>query len=168
MLVSANDRSRNTQSANAGDCLTTGEQWERQGLSLHIANLGGNAIDTTSAAGRFMLVVLAGEAEMERNLTREWTRSALAVKRANGKRIGTVPYGFDLADDRSTLIPNDTEQAVIEDIRVMRKRGAKLKRSPTNSQNGVLSPRPGERSGDTRLLLEFSSGNDVAYRLQER
>jgi hypothetical protein len=60
-------------------------------------------------AGAVMLVVLAGAAEMERNLTRERTRSALAVKRANEQRIGTVPYGFDLADDRSTLIPNDAE-----------------------------------------------------------
>ena len=62
---------------NAGDCLTTVEQWERKGIALHVADLGGNAIDTTSAAGRFMLVVLAGAAEMERNLTRERTRAAL-------------------------------------------------------------------------------------------
>ena len=46
-----------------------------------------------------MLVVLAGAAEMERNLTRERTRSTMAVKRANGQRVGAVPYGFDLADD---------------------------------------------------------------------
>ena len=45
---------------NAGDCLSTVEQWERQGVSLHITDLGGHAIDTTSAAGRVMLVVLAG------------------------------------------------------------------------------------------------------------
>ena len=57
------------------------------GVALHIIDLGGNAIDTTSAAGRFMLVVLAGAAEMERNLIRERTKSALAVKRANGQRI---------------------------------------------------------------------------------
>ena len=75
---------------NAGDCLATVERWERSGIALHVVDLGGNAIDTTSAAGRFMLVVLAGAAEMERNLTRERTRSALAGKRANGQRIGTV------------------------------------------------------------------------------
>ena len=56
-----------------------------------VVNLPGNAIDTTSAAGWSMLVVLAGAAEMERNLTRERTRSAMAVKRTNGERIGTVP-----------------------------------------------------------------------------
>ncbi len=87
-----------------------------------------NAIDTTSAAGRFMLVVLAGAAEMERNLTRERTRSAMAVKRGNGQRIGTVPYGYDLAEDGLTLIPNDSEQAVISDIRSWRAAGWTLER----------------------------------------
>jgi len=37
---------------NAGDCLNVAEQWERAGAALHILELGGNAIDTTSAAGR--------------------------------------------------------------------------------------------------------------------
>ncbi len=64
---------------NAGDCLATVEAWERSGIALHVVDLGGNAIDTTSAAGRFMLVVLAGAAEMERNLTRthRWTHQAV-------------------------------------------------------------------------------------------
>ena len=113
---------------NAGDCLTTVEKWEKAGVALHVVDLGGNAIDTTSAAGRFMLVVLAGAAEMERNLTRERTRSAMAVKRANGQRIGSVPYGFDLSADGATLIPNRPEQAVIADIRAMRSVGIKLEK----------------------------------------
>ncbi len=113
---------------NAGDCLSTTDKWERTGISLHIVDLGGNAIDTTSAAGRFMLVVLAGAAEMERNLTRERTRSAMAVKRANGQRIGTVPYGFDLAADGKTLTENPAEREIVEQIRTMRSEGATLQR----------------------------------------
>ena len=111
---------------NAGDCLSTVEQWERAGVALHIIDLGGNAIDTTSAAGRFMLVVLAGAAEMERNLTRERTKSAMAVKKSNGHRVGSIPFGFDLADDATTLIPNKAEQATITDVRVWRSQGKKL------------------------------------------
>ena len=74
-----------------------------------------------------MLVVLAGAAEMERNLTRERTKSAMPVKRANGQRVGAVPYGHDLADDGATLLENDSEQAVIRDIKAMRSRGMKRK-----------------------------------------
>ena len=73
-----------------------------------------------------MLVVLAGAAEMERNLPRERTRSAMAVKRANGQRVGAVPYGHGLAGDGATLVPIEAEQAVIRDIRTMRSRGMKL------------------------------------------
>ncbi len=113
---------------NAGDCLTTTETWERKGVALHVADLGGNAIDTTSAAGRFMLVVLAGAAEMERNLAGERTRAALAVKRANGGWLGRVPSGYDLTADGSALTTNDSEQAVIRDIQAMRSNGMTLQR----------------------------------------
>ena len=113
---------------NAVDCLSVVEKWDKTGVALHIIDLGGNAIDTTSAAGRFMLVVLAGSAEMERNLTRERTRSAMAVKRSNGQRIGSVPYGHDLASDGVTLVENTAEQTVIADIRSMRSRGMTLKK----------------------------------------
>lgn len=108
---------------NAGDCLTTVDHWERSGVSLHIVDLGGNAIDTKSAAGRFMLVVLAGAAEMERNLVRERTRAALAVKRANGQRVSRSQYGCDLALDGKTLVENRAEQAIIGNILDMRGAG---------------------------------------------
>ncbi|MEK6674115.1 MAG: recombinase family protein [Planctomycetota bacterium] len=125
---------------NAGDCLTTVEKWEKAGVALHVVDLGGNAIDTTSAAGRFMLVVLAGAAEMERNLTRERTRSALAVKKANGQRVGSVPYGYNVDADGTTLIPNDAEQVVIADMRAMRVEGMSLEQIADRlSQRGIAT-----------------------------
>lgn len=131
---------------NAGDCLMTVDRWEKTGVALHVVDMGGNAIDTTSAAGRFMLVVLAGAAEMERNLTRERTRSAMAVKRGNGQRIGTVPYGYDLASDGATLIPNEAEQIVIAEIRSERTAGRTLEQIANRlSQKGVLT-----KKGKTR------------------
>lgn len=113
---------------NATDCLATVETWDKAGVALHVVDLGGNAIDTTSAAGRFMLVILAGAAEMERNLVRERTRAALAVKRANGKRISRTPYGYDLGPDGATLVENDAEQAIIRDVLAMRNRGLSYER----------------------------------------
>ena len=73
-----------------------------------------------------MLVVLAGAAEMERNLTRERTRSAMAVKKANGHRVGSIPYGYDLGSDGTTLVVNAAEQSTITDVRVWRSQGKKL------------------------------------------
>ena len=125
---------------NAGDCLTTVERWEKSGIALHIVDLGGNAIDTTSAAGRFMLVVLAGAAEMERNLIRERTRAAMGVKRANGQRVGTLPYGYTLAADGVTLIPNGDEQETIGAIRTMRTEGLSFARiAETLTAQGITT-----------------------------
>ena len=83
-----------------------------------------------------MLVVLAGAAEMERNLTRERTRSVMAIKKANGQRTGTVAYGLNLADDGITLVPNEFEQAVIHEIKAMRAAGQTFKQIA-----GVLTER---------------------------
>lgn len=48
-------------------------------------------IDTGTAAGRFMLANMAAAAEYERNLVSERTRAALAVRRAQGVRLGRPP-----------------------------------------------------------------------------
>ena len=131
---------------NAGDCLSTVDRWERSGVSLHVVDLGGNAIDTTSAAGRFMLVVLAGAAEMERNLTRERTRSALAVKKAAGQKLGgTVPYGYDLAPDGTTLIENLDEQAILAEIQVARAAGRSLRWIADDLNARGIPPKTGAR-----------------------
>ena len=71
---------------------------------------GVREVRATSCMTRFLL--LAGASEMERNLTLERTRSAMAVKRANGQRVGAMPYGFDLASNGTTLVANGAEQAV--------------------------------------------------------
>jgi site-specific DNA recombinase len=124
--------------------LNTVERWEKSGVALHVIDLGGSAIDTTSAAGRFMLVVLAGAAEMERNLTRERTRSAMAVKRSNNQRIGAVPYGYDLADDGVTLILNNAEQAIIRDFRCWRASGWTLKQIADNLTDRSVPTKTGK------------------------
>ena len=50
----------------------------------------------------------------------------MAIKRANGQRIGTIPYGSNLADDGATLVPNESEQAIIRNIQTMRSQGITL------------------------------------------
>lgn len=48
-------------------------------------------IDTTTPGGRFVFVVLAGLAEMERELVRERTLAGLAAARDRGRRGGRPP-----------------------------------------------------------------------------
>ena len=84
------------------------------------------SIDTTTAAGKMVFRMLAVFSEFERDLVSERTTAALAAKRANGERTGQVPYGHDLADDGVSLVPNETEQAVLADILAMREAGDTL------------------------------------------
>jgi site-specific DNA recombinase len=112
---------------NAGDCLTTTEGWDRAGVALHLVDMGGQAIDTSSAMGRFFLTVMAGAAEMERNLIRERTTSAMAHKRSKGERVGAVPYGFTLATDGVTLEPHDDEQRALALIQTLRAGGMSVR-----------------------------------------
>ncbi len=143
---------------NAADCLTTVEKWERSGVALHVVDLGGNAIDTASAAGRFMLVVLAGAAEMERNLIRERTKAAMDQKRRRQEQISpSAPYGYrfvlDRVEDRIVqgrrvdhpiyrLASEQHEQQVIVEILTMRERDVSYQKiADALTQRGIPTKR---------------------------
>lgn len=113
---------------NAGDCLQTTEGWDHAGVALHLVDMGGQAIDTSSAMGRFFLTVMAGAAEMERNLIRERTTTALAHKRAEGRRTSKdAPYGWRIATDGDTLEADEAEQRALELIRALRAGGMSVR-----------------------------------------
>ena len=83
-------------------------------------------IDTTTAAGKMLLTMLAAFAQFERDLTAERTTAALAHKKALGQRVGTVPFGWDLSADGITLLENTAEQRTIATIRALRASGLTL------------------------------------------
>ena len=107
------------------DAITIAERLDKAGADLVSLS---EKIDTTTAAGKMVFRMLAVLAEFERDLVSERTIAALAVKRANGQRVGAVPYGFDLADDATTLIPNSHEQSVMIEMDEMRQRRFSLQR----------------------------------------
>jgi len=106
------------------DTLQIADRLERAGADLVSLS---ERLDTTSAAGKMVFRMLAVLAEFERDLVSERTTAALAHKRANGERVGKVPFGFDLADDGVNLTPNDTEQGIISDITTLRGKGYSLR-----------------------------------------
>ncbi len=65
------------------------------------------AIDTTAAAGKAMLTVIAAFAEMERNYISERTRSALAAKKARGERLGNPAFGVLHGEERVRQVARD-------------------------------------------------------------
>ena len=81
------------------DCLTVTGTWDRDGIALHLVDMGGQSIDTSTAMGRFFLTVMAGAAEMERNLIRERTASALQHLKAQGVQLGGETLGWIRTDE---------------------------------------------------------------------
>ena len=69
------------------DCLTVTAAGDKHGVSLHLVDLGGQTLDTSTAMGRFFLTVMAGAAEWERNRMGERTQEAMGYKRTQGERL---------------------------------------------------------------------------------
>ena len=90
--------------------------------------LSAEKIDTTSAAGKMIFRMLAVLAEFERDQISERTSAAMQHMRAQGKRVGAVPFGYDLAADGETLKKNDAEQAAVGLMQSLRTVGLSLRR----------------------------------------
>ena len=84
-------------------------------------------IDTTSAAGKMVFRLLAVMNEFERDQISERTKSALQHKKSKGERVGSIPYGYHLAEDTETLVEDDAEQQVITVIHQYRDAGLSLR-----------------------------------------
>lgn len=123
----------------ASDCLSNVEGWEKENISLVILNMGGQTIDTSSAAGKFFITVMAGAAELERNLIRERCNSGRSARKAEGRRIGSIPFGFT-ADEKGVLIDNPAEQAVLAEIKSLREKSYTLQQiADTLNSRGLVN-----------------------------
>lgn len=121
------------------DCLINAERWEKLGVFLVILDYGGMLIDTRTPAGKFFLVMMAGAAEFEKNMIKERTASGRAARKAEGKSIGGVPFGFTKTDD-NILIPNEDEQNVISTVKAMKAEGISARQIANHLNNrGIMS-----------------------------
>jgi DNA invertase Pin-like site-specific DNA recombinase len=75
-----------------------------------------------------VLNILLSVAQAERETTCERTKAALAHKITSGQRCGRLRYGYDLAPDGKSLVPNVAEQATISRMRELRQTGNSLRR----------------------------------------
>lgn len=111
----------------ASDCLNNVERWEKLNVSLHLLNLGGQTIDTSTSTGKFFLTVMAGAAELERNLINERCNEGRKARKAEGRRIGEIPFGWIVATDGTTLVEEPKEQEALELIHSLRASGHTLR-----------------------------------------
>jgi DNA invertase Pin-like site-specific DNA recombinase len=101
------------------------KRFERRGVSLVSV---ADSLDTRSAAGRLVLNIMVSVSQWEREAIGERTRDAMRHKRANGERVGTVPFGYRLAVDGSHLEPDFAEQAIVSRVHTLKGAGLTTRR----------------------------------------
>jgi DNA invertase Pin-like site-specific DNA recombinase len=105
----------------AADALNQTKTWDKGGVALHLVDMGGQTLNTASAMGRFFLNVMAGFAELERNLIAERTGTAMAHKKAHREAYAPTPYGYDR--EGNALKENPGELANVAQIQAWRTAG---------------------------------------------
>jgi DNA invertase Pin-like site-specific DNA recombinase len=136
------------------DALRQTRDWDRSGIALHLVDMGGQSMNTASAMGRMMLTMMAGFAELERNLIAERTTTAMRHLKTRKQVYCPTPYGFDRLDDK--LIPKADEQAVVAEIIAMRSTGSTLVDIAANlNARGIRTKRRGSWTATTvrRILM---------------
>lgn len=103
------------------DLLTLTTATDRCGVALVSIQ---EAVDTATATGQLFRTIITALSEWERGTIGERTREALAFKRQQGERIGSIPYGFTLAHDGRHLVPVPAETQVLAKICRQRSAGA--------------------------------------------
>lgn len=125
---------------NARDCLAVTADWDRRGVALHLVDMGGQTVDTSTAMGKFFMHLLAGVAEMERNIISERTRMALGHKKAKGQKIGdAAPVGFKF--DGDAVVPDEDEQRAVALALELRDRGCSVREVAARLDASGINPR---------------------------
>ena len=93
--------------------------------------------------GQLMRSMVAAFAQYERQIIKARTKAALAAKSARGERVGSIPYGYTVAEDGKTLIDNPVEKTVVVRIRSLRAAGVSLRKIGAKLLEEGLTPRKG-------------------------
>lgn len=142
----------------AEDALHQTRQWDQRGVCLHLVDMGGQTLNTATAMGRFFLNMLAGFAELERNMISERTRTALSFKKANLKVYGPVPLGFQRSG--LSLISDVAERKTVDLIEELRSNGLTLRAIADQLNRDHVRPKRGGTmwyASTVRYVL----GNDI-------
>ncbi|MCK8818133.1 recombinase family protein [Natroniella sulfidigena] len=128
----------------AVDCLCTTKKWDEKGIALHLLDLGGSTLDTSTAMGRMFLTMSAGFAEMERNLIKERTSNALQYKKKKREVYSPTPTGYKRKGNQ--LQENKEELKAVKLIKQLRKEGLSYRKIANKLNDlGVPTKRKGKK-----------------------
>ena len=85
---------------NASDARDVAISWDALGVALKLLDLGGQPLDTATPMGKFFFLLLAGVAELERDMIADRTSTALKQKQVRGEHVGRAPRGSRIVEKR--------------------------------------------------------------------
>ena len=137
------------------DALITVDELASEGFTLHVVDLHGEPVDTSSPTGRFFLTILAAMAEMERGLISERTQMGMDYLKKVHKKFTRAIYGWDNKPD-GTIVPNWNEQNIIDYARWMKAQGVSATQiAKVLNRNGVKGKLGGQfRSTGLLKIIE--------------
>ena len=121
LIFSKLDRAfRNTRNA-----LNTLHELKERGVSVHFIDLGGDV--TNDGIGSVIFTILSAFATFERERIATRIREVKQVQKTEGKFLGGFTrFGFSVEGEK--LVPNPEQQAIIKEMKVMKRRGMSLRR----------------------------------------
>jgi len=109
----------------ARDALTVSDEFKKQGVNLHLMDLGGDV--TGNGVSKMFFTIVAAFAEFERDRIAERICDVKASEREKGRFLGgTRPFGYRVDND-GYLIPDDNEQGLITRVLALRDKGKSLR-----------------------------------------
>ena len=104
---------------------------------------GREPIDSSNPSGRLIFQMLASFAEYERETIRERTQAGQRRAFTDGRQMGAIPYGYDIAQDNSFMVVEE-EARVVRQIIANIAAGATLY-SEAKRLNDEGEPSPGHK-----------------------
>lgn len=103
------------------DALSVVDEWNKIGIAIHFIDMGGVALETSTAIGRLVFTTLIAMSEFEKNITGERVKSILKHKKERGDAYCPKVFGFDRIGGTKIgkrtiggqLVRNETEQTTI-------------------------------------------------------
>jgi putative DNA-invertase from lambdoid prophage Rac len=146
LIFSKLDRAfRNTRNA-----LNTLHELKQRGVSVHFIDLGGDV--TNDGIGSVIFTILSAFATFERERMATRIREVKQTQKSEGKFLGGFTrFGYTIVGEK--LEKDPTQQAIIKEMKVMRRRGMSLRRiskwvhskyglSMSHSTVSTLVPKP--------------------------
>lgn len=148
---------------NAEDALHVTNDWDSKGVTLHLVDMGGQAINTKTAIGRFFLSLMAGFAELERNMIAERTAMALEHKKRNLEAYAPTPLGYVRVND--SLEKDEKEWEIVNLIFQLRSEKISYSKIAEELNNRGI---PGKRGGKWYAgTVRYVFQNDLYHQEKE-